>query len=252
MSEPSAIINPYRSPKAPKLGSLAVMVATRNDLAGLVKRLNFSRESFKRIFTSRLYCPQFAGKPLAVAGPMMGAPYAAAILETLIGWGARQILFWGWCGGIDYGVRHGDLIVPSRALSAEGTSRHYHPDIKRDDPVEPAARLQNCLGQALDNTSRTCRRGAVWTTDAIFRETREQVRHLQGQGVLAVEMELAALFSVARFRGVELGAGLVVSDELASLTWRPGFKTEAFQQGRTAGLEGLLACCRNLLEDPDC
>jgi hypothetical protein len=45
-------------------------------------------------------------------------------------------------------------------------------------------------------------------------------------------MELSALCSVAHFRGVALAGILVVSDELSSLDWRPGFKDERFVQGR--------------------
>ena len=60
------------------------------------------------------------------------------------------------------------------------------------------------------------------------RETREKVERYQKEGVLAVEMEISALFTVAKFRGAELGAMPVVSDELATFKWRPGFKMEEF------------------------
>ena len=45
-------------------------------------------------------------------------------------------------------------------------------------------------------------------------------------------MEVSALWSVARFRGVDLGAILVVSDELSTGSWRPGFKQERFVRAR--------------------
>jgi hypothetical protein len=47
-------------------------------------------------------------------------------------------------------------------------------------------------------------------------------------------MEMSALFSVSRFRRVDLTGILVVSDELSTLQWQPGFKTEAFQQARVS------------------
>jgi uridine phosphorylase len=249
MIETPAIINPYRSSKTPRLDSLAMMVSTRNDLSALVKRLDTPWEDFSRIFTSRLFQPKIDGNSLSVAGPMMGAPYAVAILETLIVWGVRKVLYWGWCGGMSPKVGHGDVIIPTAVLSAEGTSRHYHPRIRLDDPVEPSPKLVEALGEALSARDLTHHTGTVWTTDAIYRETRDRIAGLQAQGVLAVEMELSALVTVARFRGVELAAGLVVSDDLSTLTWNPGFKSKAFQQGREAGLDGLIACCRTLLCD---
>jgi len=58
-----------------------------------------------------------------------------------------------------------------------------------------------------------------------------------------VEMELSALLTVARFRGVAAGAILVVSDELASLTWRPGFRDPLFTAARKAVCEVLSTLC---------
>ena len=245
----TAIINPYKPPRIPELGPLAVMVATRDDLNRLVARLKMAPGTAQRIFTSRVYRGMLSEIPLAVAGPMMGAPYAAAILETLIAWGARRILFWGWCGGIAPELAHGDLILPTAALSAEGTSRHYDPALPVDGTVSPTGALLSVLPPVLEEAAIAHHCGAVWTTDAIFRETRDQISRLQAQNVLAVEMELSALFSVARFRGVEMAGWLVVSDLLSTLTWQPGFKNEAFQSGRDQALKGMLACLKALIQE---
>ena len=58
------------------------------------------------------------------------------------------------------------------------------------------------------------------------------MRHYQSQGVLGVDLELAALFAVGEYRQVAVAGLLVVSDELADLTWQPGFRSPAFRQGR--------------------
>jgi purine-nucleoside phosphorylase len=92
------------------------------------------------------------------------------------------------------------------------------------------------MTQALRETLRdrrfTVHQGTVWTTDAPYRETVRQVLAFQKQGVLAVEMELSALFAVACFRGIHLAAALAVSDELHDLKWRHGFTHERFRQTR--------------------
>ena len=87
--------------------------------------------------------------------------------------------------------------------------------------------------------------GAIWTTDAIYRETRQLVETHQQDGILAVEMELSALYSVAQFRRVALAGILVVSDELSSLDWRPGFKDKRFVQGRRIACNVVEKLCRN-------
>ena len=89
--------------------------------------------------------------------------------------------------------------------------------------------------------------GRIWTTDAVYRETPEKVGNFQQQGILAVEMEVSALFSVAQFRQVELGAILVVSDELSSLKWQPGFKDKRFVAGRQTACRMVKEACHQLL-----
>ena len=86
--------------------------------------------------------------------------------------------------------------------------------------------------------------GTIWTTDAVYRETRQQVAAHQQNGILAVEMEISALYSVARFRHVDIVGLLVVSDELSSMTWRPGFKDERFIQGRQTACKVIKKICQ--------
>jgi len=88
--------------------------------------------------------------------------------------------------------------------------------------------------------------GRVWTTDAPYRETVEKVRKYQAEGLLAVEMEMSALFTVARFRKVELGGLMVISDELYDLTWRSGFESKTFHAAIRAGCEIILTACASL------
>jgi purine-nucleoside phosphorylase len=92
--------------------------------------------------------------------------------------------------------------------------------------------LVSGIRRALNIKNKQYHEGAVWTTDAIYRETREEVAAHQQNGILAVEMEFSALVSVARFRGVDLAGLLVVSDELSSLSWHPGFKQQQFIRSR--------------------
>ena len=68
----------------------------------------------------------------------------------------------------------------------------------------------------------------------------------QHTDALAVEMEISSLFTVARYRGVDLSALAVVSDELASFKWRPGFKMKEFKRGRQAACEVVKNVCQKM------
>jgi uridine phosphorylase len=63
--------------------------------------------------------------------------------------------------------------------------------------------------------------GKTWTTDGLYRETRAKVSRRVAEGCLTVEMEAAAFFAVARFRGVSFGQMLYAGDDLSGEVWDP-------------------------------
>jgi uridine phosphorylase len=235
-----AIINPTAPRGGPPLPPLAIMAGSLPDLGVLCGQLGMEKTGFRSFIASRLYTSEQAA--LSLSGPMIGAPYAVMLLETLIAWGARECLFLGWCGSISPQVQIGDVIVPSGALVDEGTSLHY--DRKTGERILPDADLTSEIARHLEAERIPFHNGDIWTTDGFFRETRERVLRFQHQGALAVEMELSALFSVAAFRDVALGAVLVVSDSLADLSWRQGFKEKRFRNRRRSVCEAVCRLCR--------
>jgi uridine phosphorylase len=218
-----------RGTHSPHLSPVAVLAATEPDVDALRRGLGFDAPDHRRLYISRLYTAAGRKPDVCLAGPVVGAPYATMVAETLIAWGARTILFIGWCGAVSPMLTIGDLVVPSAAVIDEGTSPHYAAGASTACPSEP---LMRQVAEACAAEGVCAHAGAVWTTDAVFRETRDEVTRHQRNGVLAVEMECSALFTVGGFRGVEVAALLVVSDDLSSLTWRPGFKDPRFIRGR--------------------
>ncbi len=128
-------------------------------------------------------------------------------------------------------------MIPTTAHSEEGTSTHY--PVPETRP-ESDAMLNRRLQEALNTKGLPFRTGEVWTTDAPYRETLDKVKHYQRLGVLAVEMEMSALMTVARFRAVSVAALLVVSDELFDLKWKPGFSDPLLVKRSRAAAEILL------------
>jgi purine-nucleoside phosphorylase len=237
-----AIVNPAKPKNAPDIGPVAVMAATRTDLFSLCDHFNFDKNDFQRLMISRQYFNGLHPDGFSVTGPFVGAPYAVILLETLIAWGARRIIFLGWCGAVSPKVKIGDIILPTSAVIDEGTSAHYGPMDK--GASRASSSLVSVIRQVLNKNQIDFHAGTIWTTDAVYRETRQLVETHQQDGILAVEMELSALYSVAQFRRVSLAGILVVSDELSSLDWRPGFKDERFVQGRRTACRVIGELCR--------
>lgn len=244
MPDRRAIVNPVRGKTPPVTGSMAILVATESDLRLLGRLAGTPVVEQRKFFMSHLQVHADEHRRFTLAGPLVGAPYAAMLLESLVVWGVEKILFFGWCGAIAPHVKAGEIIVPGSAMVDEGTSGHY---------CSPACHVALPDRQLVDQVRLALRHhrapyhdGAVWTTDAIFRETVEKVKHYQAQGALAVEMELSAILSVAGFREVRAAGILVVSDELSTYQWRPGFKTAGFKSAREQACRSALLVARTL------
>lgn len=169
-----------------------------------------------------------AWSDLLLVGPVLGAPQAALVLEYLRLFGVKTVVGLGWCGSLQPGLGIGRIILPETALSEEGTSAHYP---LAQGPAAANRDLADRLSQSLSAREIPFRRGRVWTTDAPFRETANKVKQYADQGILAVDMEASALFTVARFREMAYAALMVVSDEVWSKERRRGFESPELAAG---------------------
>jgi uridine phosphorylase len=176
-----------------------------------------------------LYLLSETGGKVAVMGSFgIGAPAAVAVFEELIALGTRKFISLGTAGTLQKNIRIGDLIVCDRAIRDEGTSHHY---LKPSKYARASEDLTLRITDALDSLKQKYRIGTSWTIDAPYRETLAEVRRYQKEGVATVEMEAAALFAVAGYRKVEIGAMFTVSDSLADLEWKPVFHSKRTGRG---------------------
>jgi len=248
VSNDDAIVRPSEGVRGKDLAPLAVMVSSDADIKMLSRRLCTRRSDAVRLFNSRVYTPAAAPDIACLVGPMIGAPYAVMVLETLIARGVNTVLFFGWCGAISPKVKIGDIIIPTGAMIDEGTSPHYHPDAS--GVAQPAGKITDELKRLLTGRTVSFHEGCIWTTDAVYRETCQKVLSFQRQSVLAVEMEMSALFTVARYRDIQIGGILVVSDDLSTLKWQSGFTTNPFQNGRIIACEVIEDICNTRHHHP--
>jgi uridine phosphorylase len=158
----------------------------------------------------------FDGARLAIVHPGVGAPLAAGFLEELIARGCRSFVACGGAGVLVPDVALGHVIVPTSALRDEGTSYHYLPASRR---ASPSPRAVDAIVRTLERHAVPYVQGATWTTDALYRETRDKLERRVAEGCLTVEMESAAFFAVAAFREVTFGQLLYAGDDLSGEAW---------------------------------
>lgn len=146
----------------------------------------------------------------------IGAPVVVSLTEEMIAWGVKRFVLLSWGGALQKDLSAGDIVLTDRAIRDEGVSHHYL-------PAEKYALADSSLLQKMENKLRAQNAkfatGATWTTDAPYRETRNEILQLQSEGVQTVEMEIAGLLALAQFRGVKAASIVVVADRLANLRW---------------------------------
>jgi uridine phosphorylase len=245
MKNTGMIINPGRSEGEPELPSSGLLLINPAEAAAGLRLAKTMGGQQHFLFNSKLtLIPAVppAG-PFFIAGPSVGAPMAVLTLEKLIALGARQIIAFGWCGSLTSTMQIGDILLPTWANSTEGTSAHYPLDSRPESHMA----TRKLLSDSLTDAGMTVHAGPVWTTDAPYRENVSQVRELGGQGIMGVDMEFAALVAAAAYRNIEFTSVMLVSDELWTGKWNPGFRTKTFKKKSSDILHYLADFCSDLL-----
>lgn len=175
-------------------------------LPGDPKRARFIADFFdnpEKIADNReflMFTGSYSGVPVSVCSTGIGSPSAVIALEELVMCGADTFIRVGTCGALQKNIDIGDLIIPIAACRGEGTSRRYVPL-----PFPAAADPE--IVAALRKTAPDAHTGIVWTDDSFYISDTEYWNSL---GILAVEMECSALFTVSLLKKVRTGAILAV------------------------------------------
>lgn len=242
-----SIVPPMGSYRSHDVGSVAVMVSCEPDIRLIKSNAVISKAV--PFFTSTLMTLNGSHKGTCIAGPFIGAPYAAMLLESLIAKGADKIVVLGWCGAVTDQFEVGDIILPTRAIVDEGTSANYKILDRQMPSSTPDADMTDHLSDHLTAEGIDFQRATIWTTDAVYRETENKVAYFRKLGARAVEMECSALFSVAEYRKVSIAGLLVVSDSVASKDWDPGFRKKQFKRARQNACNAVMTFAGTLCEN---
>jgi len=167
-------------------------------------------------YHTRLYTYTEGDMTLGIIGQAVGASFAVLVAEELFAAGCRFLISLTSAGEImplprDTPTR---LVLIERALRDEGTSYHY---------VSPSTwstlqpHLRSMLVDDFEETGVPVTPGATWTTDAPFRETQAAINRGSSLGILAVEMEAAALYAFAQATGHDVVCFAQITNQMATI-----------------------------------
>lgn len=207
----------------------AVIFAPQKSLADYVLR----HHSTKRIkgFLGEFYLLKRTNGQIALStGFGIGAPVISGLVDEFAALGVQQFVLIGMAGGLQPDLNTGSLVVSTSAIRGEGVSQHYLSPYPTVDSSEEIARG---LSEILTKHNQHHILGTTWTTDAPFRELRKIVLEHQRAGVLAVDMEAAALLSVARSMDLSAVAAFSIADQLTDGQWKMSNDLRPAQKGLT-------------------
>jgi uridine phosphorylase len=156
-----------------------------------------TRDSTWACYHSELYRFANQGHEFGIVGCAVGASYAVLVAEQMFASGCELLVSVTSSGQITSLGPPPYFILIDKALRDEGTSYHYLPASEFAEADKP---LVNVVWPRLTDVGEPIERGASWTTDAPFRETEAAIEAAKSKGILAVEMEAAALYAFAQAR----------------------------------------------------
>lgn len=142
----------------------------------------------------------------------VGSPQAGIIMHCLSFLDELKcVLMMGMCGGIDDALEIGDLVLPTASIRDEGTSAHYLP---QNVPALPTFGMNRVTEEVLIREYNTYpKSGIMLTTDyRMWEFDLEFIEYIQKHRIIAIDMEIATLFSVGYALNVPTGALMLVSD----------------------------------------
>ncbi len=136
--------------------------------------------------------------------------------------GFKKLIISGSAGSLDGKLTEGKYVIPTYAYRDEGLSYHYAPAADYIEITNSAV-----LGRIFEKLGLPYVKGRVWTTDGIYRETKNAAEKRKSEGCIAVEMEIAGLQAVCSYYGIELYTFVVTGDILDGKEYIPDGLDEA-------------------------
>jgi DeoD family purine-nucleoside phosphorylase len=165
----------------------------------------------------KAYTGSYNKKMVSVVTSGMGAPSAAIVIEELKRLGVQTIIRTGTCGGVAKKVKPSDIVIPTGAGNMIGFKHVY--GIKEVPSVPDFDILKNLVEQGEKNSDNVTKNlatihvGPIVTSDAFFSEKKD-AKLLESKGILAMEMECAALFALGHVLGIKTGAILLATGNI--------------------------------------
>ena len=163
----------------------------------------------------KLVNAEYEDTPLTICSTGIGCPSAAIAIEELNAVGVETVIRCGTTGALQSDIEIGDMVVATAAAKEEGTTKRYESAVY---PAAPDYNVLSALVDAAEANDEAIHVGPIVSDDAFYAESEEYVDDWAAANLLAIEMEAAAVFSLARRKGMGAGAICTVDGNLVEGT----------------------------------
>ncbi len=237
--DPANLLKQARRQKSLSSGSVPqiCVLDPDGDLSSYIRDSSIGKRNLRwACYHTDLYNLEIEGLSVGIVGRAVGASFAVLVAEELFASGCRLLISITSAGQIKPIHKPPYFILIDRALRDEGTSYHY---IKESSYACIRPDILARLNGIIKNKPLIIQ-GAVWTTDAPFRETKEAISFARSENLLAVEMEAAALYAFAQARKKKVVC-------FAHVTNQMGLIDKDFEKGKDNGNAVLLQLISNII-----
>jgi uridine phosphorylase len=189
-------------------------------------------------YHTQLFTFEHAGTTIGIVGRVVGASFAVLVAEELFVSGCRLLISITSAGQIVPLGAPPYVVLLDQALRDEGTSYHYLPPSRY---CSLRLDLRAMVQDAWDQTVLPLHTGASWTTDAPFRETETAIAAYRAEGIVAVEMEAAALYALAEAKHYAIICFAHVTNQMAQAG-------DDFEKGPDQGSQAALTLIHQVVQ----
>ena len=229
------------------VGKYALVPGRKERADAVVKKLKNPVKNFS-FMEYTMYTGRYEGIPLTTINGGRFAADTAITTEILCNAQVKAMIRVGSCGALREDVRVGDLVVAATALKGEGVTQYY---VNKDFVPTADAELTQDLLEAAQKAvksplalGRRVHTGCCWTTDAILKETRENVEKAVAQGAVAVDMVTAVFLTICQSYKIPAAVIMAVSDNV--ITGEMGFLNPGYYMAEASIVDIALSLIKQL------
>lgn len=201
-----------------KLPKTAVGVFSNHLFKDLVEKFSTNEVGYLTCanMDRNIYIINYNEQLITLFNAGVGGSWICADIEELHKQGVEKFIIFGNCGVLDSKIEDCSIIIPTMAYREDGISYHY---VDESDTIEMNPKYMSEFIEILKKYHFKYTKGPTWTTDAIYRETKNKIKKYQKLGVKTVEMEGSSIAAVCTYLNIEYFTFYYAGDNLDSVEW---------------------------------